>query len=201
MAISQRLRTFLEGSRVKFTTTKHPVVYTAQEIAASQHVPGRQLAKCVLVNTERGPVLAVLAAVQLIDIPKLKSALRANTLTIAKESDITSRFPDIDVGAMSPFGHLYEVPVVVDHGLEVSSSIVFNAGTHTDTVTMAYRDFAALAKPQMAGFGKSLAPSRPAKKTAATGKRRNASGRRTTRAPAQRSRRPAKPRTSRRPRR
>ena len=84
MAISARLKASLDEAKVKYTAMKHPVVYTAQEIAAAQHVPGRQLAKCVLVNTDRGPVLAVLPAVQLIDLKKLKALLQAKTLTIAK---------------------------------------------------------------------------------------------------------------------
>ena len=49
MAISGRLRNFLDGARIRYSVAAHPVVYTAQEIAAAQHVPGRQLAKSVLI--------------------------------------------------------------------------------------------------------------------------------------------------------
>ena len=76
MAISERLKTFLEASNIKYTVVKHPLAYTAQEIAAAQHIPGRQLAKCVLVNTDRGVALAVLPAIHLIDLKKLKTLLR-----------------------------------------------------------------------------------------------------------------------------
>ncbi len=152
MAVSERLRAFLHSSKVKFTAAKHPTVYTAQEIAASQHVPGRQLAKCVLINTNNGPVLAVLPAVYLVDLKKLKSQLGAKTATIGKEADIKQRFPDIEVGAMSPFGNLYQVPVIVDRSLSESDQIVFNAGSHTDTIKMAYKDFAGLVKPKAGAF-------------------------------------------------
>lgn len=161
MAISGRLQTFLRASKVKYAAAKHPVVYTAQEIAAAQHVPGRQLAKCVLVHTERGPVLAVLPAVHLIDLKKLKSLLKAKTLKIGNEADIKARFPDVEVGAMSPFGHLYDVPVVVDRELGKSQDIVFNAGSHTDTITMRYADFAGLVKPKAGGFGQPITPAKP----------------------------------------
>ena len=153
MAVSEKLRAFLQASKVKYTTAKHPVVYTAQEIAAAQHVPGRQLAKCVLVNADRGPVLAVLPAIALIDLKRLKTLLRATRLSIAKEADIKERFPDVEVGAMSPFGNLYDVPVVVDRVLGESEEIVCNAGSHTDTLKMRYRDFAALVKPKAGAFG------------------------------------------------
>ena len=158
MAISEKLKAFLHAATVKYTAAKHPVVYTAQEIAAAQHVPGRQLAKCVLVKTDRGPVLAVLPAVALIDLKRLKTLLGTKTLSIAKESDIKERFPDVEVGAMSPFGHLYDVPVVVDRVLGESEEIVYNAGSHTDTIKMRYRDFAALVKAKVGDFGQYPGP-------------------------------------------
>ena len=173
MAISKRLLAFLQASRVKYTAAKHPVVYTAQEIAAAQHVPGRQLAKCVLVNTDRGGILAVLPAVHLIALKKLKAVLGAKTVSIAKETDIKAKFPDVEVGAMSPFGNLYEVPVVADRELGESEDIVFNAGSHTETIKMRYRDFASLVKPKIGAFGRpiSSAPAKKSKAKSAVGKR------------------------------
>ena len=152
MAISQKLKGFLDESRVRYTAAKHPVVYTAQEIAAAQHIPGRQLAKSVLVKTDSGPALAVLSAIHLIDLKKLKALLRAKTLTIAKEADIKSHFSDMEVGAMSPFGNLYGVPVAVDQGLGEAEEMAFNAGSHTDTIKLRYEDFARLVKPKVGEF-------------------------------------------------
>ena len=172
MAMSAKLQAFLDTAKVKYTPAKHPVVYTAQEIAAAQHVPGRQLAKCVLVKTDRGVVLAVLPAVHLIDLKKLKAVLGATALTIAKEADIKERFPDVEVGAMSPFGNLYTVPVVVDRALEESEHIVFNAGSHTDTIKMRYQDFARLAKPKAGSFGQPIGGKAKGKKGGAKPARR-----------------------------
>ncbi len=168
MAISERLKTFLASSKVKYSATKHPVVYTAQEIAAAQHVPGRQLAKSVLIKTDRGVVLAVLPAIHLIDLKKLKALLRAKTVAIAKEADIKRQFPDVEVGAMSPFGNLYQVPVAVDRDLGISEEIVFNAGSHTDTIKMRYRDFAALVKPKAGPFGQPIGGKKTTKKKTST---------------------------------
>ena len=166
MAVSARLTTFLEEAKARYTVTKHAVVYTAQEIAAAQHVPGRQLAKCVLVKTNRGPVLAVLPAVQRVDLKQLKALLGATTLSIARETDVKAAFPDVEVGAMSPFGNLYQVPVLMDRALADSEHIVFNAGSHTETITMRYRDAVELIKPKLGAFGHILggpAAKRPAK--------------------------------------
>lgn len=190
MAISEKLKAFLNAAKVKYTAAKHPVVYTAQEIAAAQHVPGRQLAKCVLLNTDRGPLLAVLPAVHLVNLKTLKALVGAKTLSIAKEADIRQRFPDVEVGAMSPFGNLYQVPVIVDRALGEAEDIVFNAGSHTETIKMRYREFATLVNPKVGSFGLSIGgpPAKKSKKKkAATPKtkaraRRKASGSRATRA-------------------
>ena len=167
MAISERLATLLQASKVRFSVIKHPVVYTAQEIAAVEHVPGKQLAKCVLVLTDRGPALAVLPASYLIDFKLLKALLKAKTATIAKESDIKQRFPDVEVGAMSPFGNLYEVPVLIERTLGESEEIVFNAGSHTDTIRMRYADVLTLTKAKLGAFGRPISDPvrRPARKT------------------------------------
>ena len=172
MAVSAKLQAFLDASNVKYAAAKHPAVYTAQEIAAAQHVPGRQLAKCVLVKTDRGAVLSVLPAVHLIDLKKLKTVLGAKTLTIAKEADIKERFPDVEVGAMSPFGNLYNVPVVADRALEEAEYIVFNAGSHTDTIKMRYQDFVRLAKPTVGSFGQPFGGKPSGKKKGAAPTRR-----------------------------
>ncbi len=192
MAVSARLKQFLDAARVSYTAAKHPVAYTAQEIAAAQHVPGRQLAKSVFVLTDQGPALAVLSAVALIDFKKLRAALGVKRASIGKEADIRQHIPDVEVGAMSPFGNLYNIPVAVDKLLTEAEQIVFNAGSHTDTVKMRYRDFAALVKPKTGAFAQpppraKHARKRPAR-TRKTATRRPASARATRRATKRRRR-------------
>ena len=146
--MSPDLKTFLAQQRIAYTTLKHPVAYTAQEIAAAQHVPGKQLAKCVLVKTNHGVRLAVLPAIYRVHLPKLKTLLNAKSLSLAGESDIKQAFPGVEVGAMSVFGNLYSVPVVVDKSLAESAEIVCNAGTHSETIKLRYRDFERTVKPK-----------------------------------------------------
>lgn len=164
MAIAATLKTWLTKHKVKYTSQKHKTAYTAQEIAASQHVPGQQLAKCVLVKTETSPCLAVLPAIHLVDFAKLKKLLKVKKVRLASEADIKQAFPDIDVGAMSVFGNLYNIPTVVDKGLAASKDIVCNAGSHTDTITIRYEDFIKVAKPKVGAFGLHIADAKKAKK-------------------------------------
>ena len=167
MAISGRLNQFLKDARVRYTIAKHAVAYTAQEIAAAQHVPGRQLAKSVLVLAKSDPVLAVLPAIHRVDLAKLKRLLKSSKLSIAREADIKNRFPDVEVGAMSPFGNLYGVPVIVDDSLSSTGKIVFNAGSHAETITMEYGDFARLVRPKVPTFAQPFATPAKTKRTAA----------------------------------
>ena len=164
MALSAMLKACLSKAKIKYKSHKHPVAYTAQEIAAAQHVPGKQLVKCVLVHTDTGYVLAVLQAIHLVDLAKLKKLLKAKTLTLAKESEIKKTFPDLEIGAMPPFGNFYGVPVIADKALTAAEEIVCNAGTHTETIKLRYRDFEQLVKPRIGVFGLHISKARKSKR-------------------------------------
>ena len=174
MAISERLQAHLKQAKARYTVAKHPTAYTAQELAAAQHVPGRRMAKCVLVTTDGGPLLAVLPATQLIDFKLLKRVVRAKTLRIATEADIKRHFPDVEVGAMSPFGNLYGVPVAVERTLGESEAITFNAGSHTETMTMRYQDVVDLVKPRVGAFAHPIISPPPKRKGKASASRSRA---------------------------
>jgi len=156
MAIAAKLKKYLDTNKVKYKVSKHAVAYTAQEIAAAQHVPGKQVVKSVLLKADDKHILAVLPAIYLIDTAKLKKILKSKALKIATEDEIAKVIPDYEVGAMPPFGNLYGLEVYADKTLREDEEIVFNAGTHTDTVKMKYSSFEKLANPKLADFGKHI---------------------------------------------
>lgn len=156
MAIAAKLKKFLDENKVKYQALKHPLAYTAQEIAAAQHVPGKQVVKSVLVKADEKYILAVLPAIHLIDTDKLKDIIKCKTLKIATEDEIAKLIPDYEVGAMPPFGSLCGLDGYVDELLKEDVEIVFNGGTHTDTVKIKYSDFEKVAKPKVASFGKHI---------------------------------------------
>jgi Ala-tRNA(Pro) deacylase len=73
-------------------------------------------------------------------------------MRLAHEGELVAYFPDCEVGAMPPFGNLYDVPAWVDRSLAENETIVFRAGTHTDTMSLKYGDYARLANPHVAEF-------------------------------------------------
>ncbi len=152
MAISPRIRSFLEENGVRFECCSHPPAFTAQETAAAQHVPGQLLAKTVIVKLDGRLAMAVLPAPYNIDFQRLRAAAGAERVELAREEEFAQLFPDSDVGAMPPFGNLYGLAVYVDEALTRDKEIYFNAGSHTESIKMSYEDFARLVRPEISSF-------------------------------------------------
>jgi len=149
-----RVKEFLDGQRVRYVAISHAPAYTAQEVAAFAHVPGKELAKTVMVRIDGEMAMAVLPASLQVDCRLLATAAGARSVEIAREEDFERLFPDCEVGAMPPFGNLYGMAVFVEERLAEDAEIAFNAGTHAELVRLAYRDFARLVDPRVARFSK-----------------------------------------------
>lgn len=152
MPILAKLREFLEANTVEYSVHSHPQAYTAQEVAALSHVKGHSLAKVVMVKAGEALLMLVLGADQRVDFARLQGALGLREARLATEAEFRDLFPGCETGAMPPFGNLYGVPVYADRSLEKNEHIVFNAGTHTLTAKITFRDFVNLVKPVMADF-------------------------------------------------
>ena len=153
MAVPTKLKSYLDKEKIRYEVAEHPLAYTASEIAGSQHVPGKQMVKSVIIKSQGKFFMCVLPAIHLIDFDKLKKVLGSKDITLADEEEIAKLFPDYDLGAEPPFGHLYGLKVYADLSLEDDDEIVFNAGTHTDVVKMKMDDFKRLVKPVMSEIG------------------------------------------------
>jgi Ala-tRNA(Pro) deacylase len=152
MTILKKVKDYLEKNGVSYEVGFHPEVFTAQEIAATQHVPGKEMAKVVMVKADGKMLMLVLPASYQIDMKKLKKVLKAKKVEIAKEKQFEELFPDCEVGAMPPFGNLYNLEVWADQGLTEDASIVFQAGNHIETVRIKYSDYARLVNPKVGDF-------------------------------------------------
>ena len=150
MSVCKRLREYLDSCGVKYVVISHSQAFTAQEIAASMHVPGREMAKTVVVRTPQGIALCVVRAMDKVDVDLVAESLGAPSARLATEQEFRDHFPDCEMGAMPPFGNLYKVPTLVDELLAKDKEIVFNAGSHVEAVRLAYSDFVRLAKPRVA---------------------------------------------------
>jgi Ala-tRNA(Pro) deacylase len=154
----QKLREFLDSENVKYVVMSHSLAYTAQEIAASAHIPGRELAKTVIVKLDGQMAMAVLPASYRVDFDLLRSASGAGKVELAGEQEFRETFPGCEVGAMPPFGNLYGMPVYVAASLTEDEEIAFNAGSHTELIKLSYQDFARLVGPTVLKFSRKETP-------------------------------------------
>jgi len=148
----KKMKKFLDEHGIKYVTFQHSPAYTAQEIAQSAHIPGKNLAKIVMLRVDDRLAMAVVPASHQVNLESLKDAANANMVELANEQEFKGMFPDCETGAMPPFGNLYDMSVFVSEALAEDEAIAFNAGTHTELVGLAYRDFERLVQPKLGNF-------------------------------------------------
>lgn len=146
------LKRYLDKCGIKYVSIMHSPAFTSQEVAESVHVAGRDFAKTVIVKIEGELAMVVLPANRKIVLSDLRELLGCDHLRLAAETEFSNLFPDCESGAMPPFGNLYRIPVYVAAELTDEEDITFNAGTHTEVIKMAYRDFEQLVHPQVVDF-------------------------------------------------
>ena len=154
MALLKKIQDYLEKEKIAYKTSHHNTAYTALEVAGAEHIPGKQMVKSVIVKTgDNTYLMCVLPAIHLIDFEKLKKVSQLYDLRLAEEEEIAKIFPDYEIGAEPPFGHLHGLKVFADSILEEDEEIAFNAGTHTDVVRIKFKDFKRVVNPRIADIG------------------------------------------------
>jgi Ala-tRNA(Pro) deacylase len=157
MEIARQLIDCLNENKVQYEILHHSEAVTAQRIAQAEHVKGRHQAKVVMVKAGDQHLMMVLPADHHIDLEKVEKAV-GEPVSLAKENEFKSLFPDSAIGAMPPFGNLYGLTTHVDKHLAAQDYIVFEAGTHTDAIKMSYRDYEKIVKPKVEDLAIKLQP-------------------------------------------
>ena len=145
-----KLKDYLDSNKIKYVTISHSPSYTAQEVAASAHVRGKELAKTVIVTLDGRMAMVVLPASRKVGFAHLREVSSAENVQLASEKAFSDMFPGCEVGAMPPFGNLYGMEVYASKLLEQDDEIVFNACSHTELIRLAYQDFVRLVNPKVA---------------------------------------------------
>lgn len=143
------LKEYLDNQHVKYRCLSHSPAFTAQEVAASAHISGKQLAKIVIIKMGDKFAMVVLPAQDHVNFAALKAATGEKEVDLAAESSFKGKFPECEVGAMPPFGNLYNMAVFVSSQLSHNDQIAFNAGSHSELIQLAYQDFERLVKPKV----------------------------------------------------
>jgi Ala-tRNA(Pro) deacylase len=149
---NKRIKDYLDSHNVKYIIISHSIAFTAQEIAASVHISGHEMAKTVIIKLDGKLAMAVLPATYKVNFGVLKDIVGSKDVKLATEQDFQHRFPDCDLGAMPPFGNLWNMDVYVSERLSYNSDIVFNAGSHTELIRMNFKDYEKLVKPKVVNY-------------------------------------------------
>jgi Ala-tRNA(Pro) deacylase len=143
---------FLREARVPYTVVPHRPAFTAQEEAAATHVRGRDWAKVVICFIDDEPIEAVVPATTSVNLARLLTLAGGREIRLAQEPEMRELFPQCEAGAMPPFGQLYGQTVYADVALASEPEIAFNAGTHTEAITMRWSDFSKAIRPIVGRF-------------------------------------------------
>jgi Ala-tRNA(Pro) deacylase len=152
MPILKRLQSYLDANKIPYDVVNHPKAYTAHDVANTLDVPGKFVAKVVVVKADQYFVMTVLPSTWRVDLKRLREVLEVRDVRLATEAEIENLFPDCQVGTMPPFGNLYGVEVYVDQLLTEDEAIVFEAGLYVSAIKLRYKDFADLVRPKVAAF-------------------------------------------------
>ena len=149
---TQIIKDYLDQNKIKYVTIKHSKAYTAQEIAASAHIDGRKIAKTVVLKVDGNLIFTILPATYKVDFDLLRETLGTENIRLANEQEFKDKCPGCEVGAMPPFGNLFNIETYVAATLVEEEEIAFNAGSHTELIRMDYTDFERLVQPKILRF-------------------------------------------------
>ena len=148
------LQSYLDEMGVHYRASKHEDAFTAQDLAAAEHIPGRKVIKPVVVRADGEFVMCALPASYKIDLGELRQQLQCEEVQLADENALQEIFGDCELGAAPPIGRLYGIPTLMDESLFADDRVTFQAGTHCDAVTMTLADYRRVAQPEVAYFGR-----------------------------------------------
>lgn len=143
--VLERVAELLRDGNVPYEHLHHHTDYTAQTAAHDTHTPGRHFAKTVVLWVDGALVLALLPASCIVKLEAFREALRASDVRLATEAEIAERFPDCEVGAIPPFGPLFNSPVYTSMALPDEELVTCTAGSLRDSVRLPYGELRRLA--------------------------------------------------------
>ena len=148
------LQSFFDENGFRYRLTRHAAVYSAQALAAAEHVPGRRVIKPVIVRADGLLLMCALPATHRVDLIELARQLPAVAVWLADEREVCDRCPGCDAGAVPPIGRLFGMATLMDESLAHDDTVVFQAGSHEQAVQMTLAEYRRAAQPELAHFGR-----------------------------------------------
>lgn len=130
MPIPKKVLNFLEKAKVKYELIEHRTVYTAFDKAATLKVPAKIIGKTLVVKADSRPALVLIPANKNLDINKFKKFTKAKKAEFVSEKIIKNKLKGVKVGAVPPFGNLWELATFIDRSLIKEVKIIVNGGDY-----------------------------------------------------------------------
>jgi len=149
--IFNKLQSFLSEKDIKHEVMVHKPVFTSKQAAKVRGTELRQGARAIIFRVDKEFIQVVCPADKKINEAKVKEAAKTKKLKIATEQEVKKATGCL-IGAVPPFGHLFDLPVYVDKNLAENEDIAFNAGMNTKSIKMKYADWEKTVKPEVGEF-------------------------------------------------
>lgn len=133
MSLAKRVRWYLDSHHVDYDVVHHDHASSSLESGRKAHVPPGKVAKGVLLEDERGYVLALVPAACRLELAAVEGLIHRR-LELAGEPELEDIFRDCELGAVPPLGGAYNVPMLVDDSLLGLPDLYFEGGNHEDLV-------------------------------------------------------------------
>jgi Ala-tRNA(Pro) deacylase len=147
MAVNQELKKYLDGNGAKYEIVTHHKVFTTLEESRDLGIEADEIAKCLVIRAKDNRALAVIPGGHRLSNKKVRQAVGSKHARLETEEEMARDFPDFELGAVPPFGEIFNVPVYLDRRLVGRENILFTAGSHTESIRMNCADFINLVKP------------------------------------------------------
>ena len=150
------VQSYLDKLGVQYRVSHHPTAFTAQDLAAAEHVPGRKVVKPVVTRADGRFVMCVLPASHKVDLDALRDQLQAQDVSLVEEDRLPELFPNCELGAEPPIGKMFNLPTLMDESVMADDQVTFQAGNHCDAITMSLAEYRRAAMPEVGYFARHI---------------------------------------------
>jgi prolyl-tRNA editing enzyme YbaK/EbsC (Cys-tRNA(Pro) deacylase) len=131
---------YLRTHGVPFEPIAHQQAYTSIEEARALGIEASEVVKTVAMRVAGGYALMAIPASCRLDLRLARAAVGDRRVRLATEEELLRDFPGFELGALPPLGSLLGAPLYVDQQVLQHETVVFAAGSQTESVQLKTAD-------------------------------------------------------------
>ena len=140
MTIAASVQDCLAREGVLYDMIAHERTRDSNHTAQAAHIPGDRLAKCVMLEDDKGYLMAVIPASHMVDLGAVHRQLN-RALGLSTDRELVELFKDCEPGALPPVGLAYGIDTILDQSLVDAPDVYFEAGDHQSLVHVSGSEF------------------------------------------------------------